>query len=288
MQSRKPAFKWSLLTKAAGIAFMFLLCAVGIQAQQTFGYVLDLRGEWILNGGSRLSKGSSLSVGGVITAANPSDGNSYIVIANRSGNIFERRNCGNGECNNAIRLPRAIEVQQSLASRVVGAAMALLSGEPGKYASFVSRGTELQEAVVKLNDRKVDLSPVFKNMQGDKYLVRFEKIGKDKKAVAGPLKPLPFTWDAKKPEPLAAGELSPGLYRVSLLDVSLLEPDGTNESTGNEAWVLITTPTGYAKAAPSFDAAVNVTRQWGTNVKQNAVRTFLRASLEFITTQSTQ
>ncbi|MGA9998433.1 MAG: hypothetical protein WBP93_23670 [Pyrinomonadaceae bacterium] len=269
--------------------FVLLLCAGALQAQQTFGYVLDLRGDWTLNGGAKLSKGSSLSVGGVITAANPSDSSSYIVVANRSGNIFEKRNCSNaGECNKAIQLPRAIENQQSLTTRLIGAAMALVSNEPGKYASFVSRGAELQEAVIKLSDQKLDLSPVFKNMQGDKYLVRFEKIGKDKKSVAQPLKPVPFIWDSKKPEPLVAGEIGPGLYRVSILDVSLLEPDGTNESTGNEAWVLITAPTDYAKAAPSFDDAVKMTRQWGPNVKPNAVRSFLRASLEFITTQSTK
>jgi hypothetical protein len=268
---------------------MLLLCAVSLQAQQTFGYVLDLRGDWNVNGDARLSKGRSLSVGSVITAANPSDGSAYIVIANRSGNIVERRNCGNaGECNRAIRLPRAVEAEQSLVSRVIGAAMALISSEPSKYASFVSRGTDLQEAVVKLNEQKLDLSPVFKNMQGDKYLVRFEKIGKDKKAAGETLKPLPFNWNSKKPEPLVVSKLDPGLYKVSILDVSLLEPDGTNESTGNEAWVLISSPNDYAKDAPSFDAAVNVTRQWGANVKPGAVRQFLRATLEFITTRNTQ
>lgn len=283
------ASRWSLVSRTTGVALLLLLSAASLQAQQTFGYVLDLRGDWILNGNgdARLSKGRSLSVGSVISPLNPSDTSAYIVIANRSGNIFERRNCGNaGECSRPIRLPRAIEAEQSIVTRVIGAAMALISNEPAKYASFVSRGTDLQEAVVKLNDQKLDLSPVFRNMQGEKYLLRFEKVGKDKGATAKSLKPIPFTWDSRKPAPLVTSDLAPGLYKVSILDVSLLEPDGSGESTGNEAWVLVTTPNEYAKASSSFDAALNVTRQWGSNVKPGAVRQFLRATLEFITTQN--
>jgi hypothetical protein len=269
---------------------LILWIAGSLQAQQKFGFVLDVKGDWILNGNgaAKLSKGSSLNVSSVISAANPSDSSSYIVIADRSGNVFDKRNCSNpAACANAIRLPASIGSQQSVASRLIGAAMALISSEPSKYASFVSRGADLEEAVVKLSDRKLELNQVFRNMQTDRYLVRFEKISKNKKDT-GALKPFPFTWEAKKPAPLNVGDLSPGLYRVSVLEVSLLEPEGGNEPSGNEAWVLVTTPNNYAKAAPSFDAALNVTRDWGANVKQNAVRQFLRASLEFITTQSSR
>jgi hypothetical protein len=210
-------------------------------------------------------------------------------MADRSGKIFDKRICRNaGECTKAIRLPRSVGGNQSFMSQVVGAAMALISNEPAKYSSFISRDVDLQEAVVKLNAQKLDLSPVFRNMQGDHYLVRFEKIGKDKRVSDKPLKPFPFNWDSRKPAPLLARDLSPGLYRVSVLDVSLLEPEGANESSGNEAWVLVASQNEYDKAAPSFNAAVNVTKQWGANVKQSAVRQFLRATLDFITTQSTQ
>ncbi|MDQ3920541.1 MAG: hypothetical protein M3348_18930, partial [Acidobacteriota bacterium] len=126
----------------------------------------------------------------------------------------------------------------------------------------------------------------FRDMQGDKYLVRFERIGKGASAQAATPKPVPYVWDSKKPAPLDAPGLAPGLYKVSILDVNLLGPDGANEPTGNEAWVLVATPGGYAKAAPSFDAAVKVTRQWGANVRPGTVRQFLRAALEFITNQN--
>jgi hypothetical protein len=289
MQYMKCGSLWARWKRALGLGFIVLIGAASLQAQQKFGYVLDVKGDWIVNGNgaAKLYKGSSLSVGSVITAANPSDSSGYIVLADRSGNVFDKRSCNAGGCGNAIRLPATIGGQQSMASRLLGAAMALVYHEPSKYASFVSRGADLQEAVVKLNGRKLDLNQVFKNMPADRYLVRFEKIGKEKKDT-GALKPLPFTWGAKKPAMLNAGDLSPGLYRVSILEVSLLEPDGGNEPTGNEAWVLVTTPNNFAKAAPSFDAALNVTRQWGASVKQNAVRQFLRASLEFLTTQSTR
>lgn len=266
---------------------LLLLCfASNIQAQQRFGYVLDVKGDWNSNQTGKVSKGAAVNVGSVISAGNPSDASSYIVIADHNGNIVERRNCANsGECSSAIRLPAAASSNQGVVSRLLGAAMALVSSEPAKYATFVSRGSDLKEAVIKLNEQKLDLSPVFKNMPADKYLVRFEKIDKDGSS-APALKPFPFTWDARKPEPLVARDLGPGLYRVSVLEVSLLETDGGSEPSGNEAWVLVSTPTTYTKAAPSFDAALNVTKQWGTSVKQNAVRQFLRASLQFITTQT--
>ncbi len=283
MRTRKSWFVTSVV-----VSLLLLCSASSIQAQQRFGYVLDVKGDWNVSGGGRLSKGQSLNVGSVIRSGNPSDTSSYVVVADHNGNIVERRSCSNnGECAREIRLPAAAGSNQGVLSRLMGAAMALVSSEPAKYATFVSRGSDLTEAVIKLNEQKLDLSPVFKNMQGDKYLVRFEKIEKNKSA-APAMKPFPFTWDAKKPEPLVARDLAPGLYRVSVLEVSLLEPDSGSEPSGNEAWVLVSTPTSYTKAAPSFDAALSVTKQWGTSVKQNAVRQFLRASLEFITTQMTQ
>lgn len=288
MRDSKSASKSSLSLKATALIFLLLTCAGTLQAQQVFGYVLDVRGDWVLNGSNHLSKGGSVSVGGIITAGNPSDGASYIVITDRNGNIFDRRNCNNGgECSKPINIPRAIESQRSFTSKVVSAVMAIVSGDPAKYASFVSRGADLHEAVTKLSNQKVDLSQVFKNMQGDRYLVRFERIGKEKNAAAKPLE-MEFNWDTKKPEPLEARGLQPGLYRVSVREVSLLAPDDASDSTANEAWVLVASPSEYAKAAPSFNAAVNVTKQWGEKVKPNAVRQFLRATLEFITTQSSR
>ena len=274
--------------KFALLTLLILSFSLSVQAQQKFGYVLDIRGEWLVNGSAKLSKGSALNVDASITPANPSDANSYIVVADRTGNIFDRRNCGSGECAKPIKLPTTAVAEQSFVSRLMGAAMALVSSEPAKYSSFVSRGADLREAVVKLSANQVDLQEVFKNMQGDKYLVRFEPIGKKKPAAAVATKPMAFNWDPHKPAPLDAPGLKPGLYRVSVAEVSLLESEGGSEPSGNEAWVLVTTSEYYSKAVPSFVAAQNVTRQWGSDVKQTAVREFLRASLDFLTAQGVQ
>lgn len=284
MPERKSGSGLSPFLRAAGVALMLLCCAQGARAQQTFGYVVDIRGEWSLNGKAKLTKGSSLSVGGVITPADPSDANSFIVIANRAGRIAERRTCSNGgECANPIRLPASAGTPPSAFSRFMAAAMHLVAGDPGKYASFAHRGADLQEAVLKLDARKVDLAPVFTNMPGDRYFVRFEKIGKRQATAAKPLE-VEYEWNSQKPAPLTAGGLAPGLYKVSVREVSLLAPED-GEAADNEAWVLVATPKGFAKAAPSFDAALKVTQQWGEQVRRNSVRQYLRATLEFITTQ---
>jgi hypothetical protein len=272
------------------LVLVSLAGAVRVAAQDKFGYVLDVRGEWVLNSSGKLSKGSSVPVGGVITTPSTTDGGTYIVVADRGGNIFDRRNCGNtGECSKPINLPAAAGGDQSLVTRLIGAAMALVSNEPVKYSSFVSRGADLQEAVVKLEGGQVDLSSVFRNMQGDHYLIRFERVRSRAELAQGRSpKPLDFNWDPKKPQPLTVKDVAPGLYKVSLLEVSLLEDRGEHEPTGSEAWVLVASPDQYPKAAFSFDEAGRVTRQWGTNVKQNAVREFLRAALDFITAQNAQ
>ena len=272
--------------RAAGAALLLLCCAEGARAQQLFGYVLDIRGGWVLNrnAGAKLSKGSKLLVGSVITPSDPTDGGSYIVVVDRGGNIFERRDCGNArDCARPIRLPASAGTSPSALSRVMGAVFGLITPDPGKYATFASRGADLQEAVLKLDAQKLDLAQVFRNMPGDRYFVRFEKVGKGQKAEAKPQE-WEFDWDSQKPAPLGAEGLAPGLYKVSVREVSLLAPE-EGEASGNEAWVLVANPKGYAKAAPSFDAALKMTKQWGDKVRQNSVRQFLRATLEFITTQ---
>ena len=277
------------------ILLLLLFCAASVHAQDKFGYVLDIRGTWTLSTGAKLDKGSAVPVGGVISTVSIGDPGTYIVIADRSGNIFQRRNCGNaGECNNPLKLPASAGGEQSLTSRIIGAAMALVSNEPAKYASFISRSSTnlrqgtLQEGVVKLEGDRIDLSSVFKNMKEDRYLMRIEPVTKGGSTGAR-RKPLEFAWNPKKPQPLAAKDLAAGLYRINLLEVSLLEPDtDEHEPSGNEAWVLITRADEYTRAASSFEAATKLTKQWGTNVKPNAVREFLRASLDFITAQNQQ
>jgi len=268
---------------------------VSTHAQEKFGYVVELRGEWLLNGKIKLSQGSALEVNGVITFANPADRSGYIVIADRAGNIFQRRRCGSGECSLPIKLPTSISNDQSPTSSLIESTMTLVSSDPAKYDAPEGRGTrlggfgdrdlgsragELQEAVVRLADGQIDLRDVFKNMQGDKYLLRFEPISKEK---AGSAARLPFDWDPRKPVSLPANGLSPGLYRISISHVSLLESEGSAGASGHEAWILIADPDYYSKAAPSFLEAQNVTRKWGNSVKKSAIREFLRASLDFLT-----
>jgi hypothetical protein len=282
------------LTKTLTICsalFLIISSATIVSAQEKFGYVLDLRGDWLANGSAKLGKGSALNTNSVITAVNPSDTSSYIVVADRSGNIFQRRTCSAGECGNPIKVPANAGNEQGFVSRLIGAAMALVSSEPAKYSTFVSRGSrgigpELQEAVVKMSGDEIDLSEVFKNMQGEKYVLRFEPLVKGKTVRGAAPKSMSFAWDPKKPAPLNVNGLTPGLYRVSISDVSLLEAEGSDDPGENEAWVLITSPDYYSRAAPSFVAAQNVTKKWGSDVKKNAVREFLRASLDFLTAQT--
>lgn len=263
---------------------MFLTATSG-DAQQQVGYVLDATGNWFLAGkpSKNISKGSTLPAGGEIYTTSPREKSSYITIVDRNGNFIEKKQCSNpGECDRRIRLPKSVAQETALTSRIAGAAMALLSRELPKYESFISRSAELQEAVVKLSDGEVELSPVFKNIQRGRYLLRFEQISrKDAQRAATPLTPFPFDWDPNNPSSLVTSGLTPGLYKLALFE----EQGRQYEPTGTEGWVLISEPGKYEMATSSFQNAVAVTKQWSTKVKQNVIREFLRASLEYIAAQ---
>lgn len=83
---------------------VFLL-AHPAEAQQ-IGYVLDMAGDWFLNGNIRLHEASKLPAGGVIRTPSPSDRSSYIAVVDRSGKIIGKKECRNqGECDTPIQLP---------------------------------------------------------------------------------------------------------------------------------------------------------------------------------------
>jgi hypothetical protein len=68
--------------------------------------------------------------------------------------------------------------------------------------------------------------------------------------------------------------LSPGLYRVRLLNSSSLAP------VSDVAWVLLAGRNEYEQKAAAYEEAVTKTRQWSGQVREADVRSYLRAVLE--------
>jgi len=267
-------------TRTVLIAGFMLVGTQSAAAQQTFGYVLDLHGDWYLNGSSKLSKGSSVTAGSSITTSSAADGRAYIVITDRSGHVFARRDCSRGECSGGIKLPDAAAGQSSVTSRLVGAVMSLISDDPGKYVSLISRGgASPEDGVVKLENDRIDLNAVFRPMNGGRYVVTFESSLATNHAITTAPGPLNFDWDPKRPTPLIVKGLGPGLYKMSLMQVN-------RQEMSQPAWLLLAAPRDFVAASSSFNSAVRMTQQWGVRVDQRSKRQFLRASLDFIASQS--
>ncbi len=139
----------------------------------------------------------------------------------------------------------------------------------------VSRGDELRDGVIKIDDGQADLSGIFQNMRADRYLVRLRRIGAEAAAPEPLPSPMTITWDPARPSQVTLGTVEAGLYKFSLLDA---HSEG-HEPTGTEAAVLVSTPGDYRRLAASFQEAIDLTKRW-KGVKPDAIRSFLRAYLE--------
>ncbi len=252
-----------------------------VQAQQQIGYVVDIDGKWLLDKQppQALSKGQQLPAGGVIRIVSPSK-NNYITIVSLSGDLIAHRQCDNpGDCDRPIRLGRDTKPQSSSVGGVMDAVMNLIWGEPDRYSVHRVRGGELPDGVVQLRDGQVDLGPVFKKREKDRYYLRFLTIPHDgKPASRKSLGPITFDWDPAKPSAIPINDLKPGLY-----ELGLLERDGEEYVPTNiTAWVLVSKPGEYGKATSSFQQAKTLTEKWGKDVKPQSVRSFLRAHLDHL------
>lgn len=253
------------------VALLTALVAAAQQRQQV-GFVVNMRGKWILDSSQELKPGSPLPAGGRVQVRDPKGGD-YIEIADRSGQIIITRSCDDGGCGQIIRLPAS---SPGLAARLFGAAMALLNRDPVRFTVLLSRGGELREAVVKLAGEQVDLSAVLANKSRGPYLLRFEPKSAGTPAGAKPIGPVSVDWDPNKLALVTVKGLTPGLYVVQPLNNEDREP----LEPGTEAWVLFTTPEKFDTAFCDFREALGVTDQWGDAARQASKRQFLRAALD--------
>ena len=115
----------------------------------------------------------------------------------------------------------------------------------------------MQDGVVKLSDGKVDLSPIFKNVNKGAYLLRFQHVTKDS-ACGGGVR-VRFNWESTKSSPLSVSGVAPGFYRLSLLDMRTAE----NEPTGIYSWVLISKAEEYDKVNGLYKETVEMTNKLG-------------------------
>jgi hypothetical protein len=256
-----------------------LLMTQSAKAQEPVGYVVDMQGEWRLDGrSSNLAKLNVIPGGKTVRFLKPAIGKNYIFIADQNGKISWQRECFDSnldECNKPILLP--VAQRTSLVSRLVRAVMNFWSKDPETYEALNSRGSEsLHESVVKLTDKGVDLSLAFRDKGRDLYQLRFAYRGRGSvKEVATVV----FDWNPAVPSLLLVPGMKPGLYKIELLDMQNQQLLGA----GEDVWVLVRTPgKGYDQALADFQKVESHISHWTAEGLDESKRSFLRAYLDYL------
>lgn len=258
------------------IALLFCMQPLAY-AQQQVAFVMNLKGEWILNPSQRLNPGSPLPANGTIRLRNRQGGD-FIEIADRGGRPIITRRCDSEDCSQPLHIPA---VRDNVVVRFFSAAMAILGRDPSRVAVLISRGGELNEAVVPFADGQADLSSVFAGKSRGTYLIRFVPKGANAPANAPIVGPVSVEWNPNRLCVVTVQGLKSGLYEVQLLsneDREPLEP-------GTEAWVLFVKPETFGDAFCEFHEAQTLTKSWSEPVRQSTKRQFLRAMLSKLETQ---
>jgi hypothetical protein len=140
-----------------------------------------------------------------------------------------------------------------------------------RFITPVSRGMdpELRDAVVKLTDGKVDLSPAFGDLEPGSYKVRLQSLGANGTAAIDTA----VNWQEGRAAIANVPGLLVGLYRATRVQ-------GNETTTGADAWLLVCDASQFAAKSADYTAAVETTRQWPPEVDARAPQAVLRAYLE--------
>lgn len=267
-----------LSVKFLSISFVILSFIRPVAGQTPVGYVLEIQGDWHLNGNtsSSLKRWQKLPSAGTISIKSPTS-DDLIIIANLGGggDIIDSRHCDADDCSKPIKLP-GNKPQRSLLQVVIDATTELLFGAPDRYSLHRNRniGQALSEGVVRLDGGKIDFSPVLR--ETGRYYVRWRARPRSGQAEKWS-RPVGLRTEQGRPALLAVSDFKPGLYEINLQRLI-----GDEYETFASAWVLVSTSPEYENAAASFQQAVDMTEQWGSKVEPNTSREFLRAHLDYL------
>jgi hypothetical protein len=246
------------------------------------GFVLDISGEWRL-AEQTILKGQSLSGGATVQLVADSDRRedahlTIILLNGRSYNIV----CSTAQrCEKGIRLPPSVIEQRTLTERLIQAGLRVFSRQPERYIPGLSRGNstlDLHDGVAQVDSQGVGLGSVLRNAQAGLYTVEFQSISED--ATTGKKRDLQFRWSTTGPFSIPMVGLSSGLYNLSLF-----YDNSKGKTAQASCWVYLVESEKYTKASADFREIEKATHYWDENIREQAVRSFLRATLEYLATQ---
>lgn len=244
------------------------------------GFVLDLRGEWRLEGASTtLAVGSEVPAGSVLRAVKPEARQAITIVASGTGQVLLAKKCvAAKDCEGPIALPVASPGQAApgAMAALLEKVAARLRGSPSQYVATITRGERpVADAVLELADAQLAMAPALAGCAPGTYQVALRPLkcpgGRDCATVElGD----DYAWDPSSAKPLAAPGVVPGLYELELARVSvqyLPQP--------YTAWVRVSHGARHAEDAAAWQAARDLAARWGPDVDPSARQAFLRGVL---------
>jgi hypothetical protein len=222
-------------------------------AQDPVGTVLEVKGKWILDDTPviALERGSPLPGGGRIRPPQPPmPGDHLLVVFVFDGDHTRtlRLSCDKRECERVVDLP-TLPASYRLAAQVrrVRDALSLLLTDNSFFALRRARDDDsLRDAVVRVADGVVDLTPAIVQLPNQRYVARFTPITKAGDS-AKPIESTVFT--SARAQAVRGDGLRPGAYKLELM------VDGEYTRSGPEVWILAVNAGSFPAAAEAFTQA---------------------------------
>lgn len=281
--ANKLAFRVTLFISC----LMFLsICPLMAQDAKA-GWVLDLKGQWAVSGGTTLlTQAASVPAGGQLVNLAPKDGD-FIRIADLHGELLRSLQCSTTGCSQCTNedtcsapiepLPKSTE-QAGLMAATWAGLMDLFVGQPERYSIHRSRSlgadTCLADGVVPLDaSGSADLEGVMKNCEPGSYTLDFVPAGSaaTDQAVED-ANEATLIWSPTEHTYKSPGDLHPGLYELRF----------TRDWRSGSAWILACPAAVFKQDVSSFDKFSAVVDGWGNDVGGDSKVAYKRAYLDYL------
>ncbi len=253
------------MIRAVSFFAIILACgSVASIAQISAGYVVEVRGDWALNGGGSVRAAQKLPAGASIRRRSRAS-DDIIKIASLTGTLIADQNCAKS-CSGIVSLGG----RQAGAAEDIGIVRRILDAITGKsllpsWRNRQARNSSLREGVLRLDGGEVDISSVLKR-EGGQFL-KWRRIAPDESAVNDPV---------RLTTPILSG-FSQGVY-----ELTLVRSNGSDFEPVASSWVLISNKETFDADVAAFAEMKRVIDAWGDAVSTETKRSYLQATLRAI------